>query len=143
MSESLRKLKKMEQTGKYLFHGTTSGSIVSFEPRQAISDGVKHGEPCVAASEYIEPAIFMAILGSRVSSGWNSDEPSDFGFYLKETDFETLRRHNATGYVYIFDRNTTVFNPFMGWEWRAHENVEPLQKIEVNFADLPKKIELR
>ncbi len=143
MSEAHILLKEMEKNGNYLFHGTASGNIVSFEPRQAVSHGVKHGKPCVAVSERIEPAVFMAILGSRVSSGWDSADTSDFGFFLKREDFEKVRQQQVSGYVYVFDRNQTVFSRFTDWEWRAHENIEPLQKIEVTFADLPKKIELR
>jgi hypothetical protein len=140
MSESTATFKELEKAGSYLFHGTSNGEIVEFEPRQAMSHGQKDGEPCVAASEHLDPAIFMAIFSGRVSCGWDSNGTS-FGFYLGKSDFEKAKQEDWKGYVYAFDRSS--FNVYGSWEWRSHKNVRPVQKAEVSFDDLPKDIDLR
>lgn len=140
MSNNAIALKKLEETGSYLFHGTPNGKIAEFEPRQAMSLGQKDGQPCVAASEYSDPSIFMAIFSGRVSCGWSSNK-DNFGFYMSKRDYEMAKKENWKGYVYTFDRSN--FNKYLAWEWRAYDRVKPLKKIEVDFSDLPKDIDLR
>lgn len=140
MSGNAAALKRLERTGAYLFHGSPNGEITEFEPRQAMSHGEKDGKPCVAASEHLDPAIFMAIFSGRISCGWNSTNDS-FGFYMNKQDFETAKRENWNGYVYVFDCSS--FKKHLAWEWRAYSSVKPHQKIEVAFSDLPKDIDLR
>jgi hypothetical protein len=135
----MRTLKELEKTRSYLFHGTPNGNIDVFEPRQAMSHGKKDGEPCIAASIYIEPAIFMAIFSGRVSCGWNSND-SGFGFYLKKSDYDHAKSENWFGYVYVFEKE--LFIPHMAWEWRAFQHIKPFKKIKVTFSDLPKGIKL-
>lgn len=135
-----KRLKKLERLGSYVFHGTPNGEIVEFEPRQAMSHGKEDGEPCIAASEHIDPAIFMAIFSGRVLCGWNANETS-FGFYAMKNDFEKASIEGWKGYVYVFERSN--FYQYDGWEWRSHKKVKPLFKVEVSYYDLPKDIELR
>lgn len=140
MLHGKKSFKKLEGTETYAFHGTSNGKIIEFEPRQAISHGQKDGEPCVAASEHLDPAISMAIFSGRVSCGWDSDEKS-FGFYLDRSDFEKAKKECWKGYVYVLERSS--FSMYGGWEWRSHKNVMPIQKFEVSFEDLPKDIKVR
>lgn len=140
MSNSTLALEKLEEAGHYLFHGTPDGKIAEFEPRQAMSHGEKDGKPCVAASEHLDPAIFMAIFSGRASCGWNPNKDS-FGFYMSKQAYEMAKRENWKGYVYIFNRSN--FEKYLAWEWRAYDKVKPLKKIEVAFSDLPKDIDLR
>jgi len=132
-------LRELEATGKYLFHGTATDNINLFEPRQAMSHGQKDGTPCVAASEYADPAIFMAIFSGRVSCGWDSNG-SNFGFHLKKSDYDEVKTAGWSGFVYVFDRSE--FKPYAVWEWRTTTRVSPMKKLSVTFADLPSEIDL-
>lgn len=137
--KELELLRELETTGKYLFHGTAADNIDIFEPRQAMSHGKNDGAPCIAASEYVDPAVFMAIFSGRVTCGWNSTDTS-FGFYLKQFDYDMARAEGWNGFVYVFNR--AEFKPYLAWEWRAHTKVKPLKKLEVSFEDLPYEIQL-
>ncbi|HUS26372.1 MAG TPA: hypothetical protein VMY99_03425 [Nevskiaceae bacterium] len=135
-------LKKLTETGKYLFHGSATNKIAILEPRQAMSHGEPDGKPCIAASEQIEPAIFMAVLGSRHTGGWGKGNPPKgrYGFCIHKKDYKQARSERWNGYVYVLPRAS--FEHFAAWEWRAFRPVEPIKSVKVEFSDLPAQIEL-
>ncbi|HSX35996.1 MAG TPA: hypothetical protein VLH84_03630 [Patescibacteria group bacterium] len=135
-------LRQLADTGDYLFHGSATNSIATLEPRQAISHGKPDGEPCIAASEQIEPAIFMAVLGSRHTGGWGKDNPprGQYGFYVRRKDYEQAKAEKWNGYVYVLPR--APFEHFAAWEWRAFMPIKPVKVIKVGFSELPAQIEL-
>jgi hypothetical protein len=135
-------LKELAETGKYLFHGSATNNIALLEPRQAMSHGEPDGKPCIAASESVEPAVFMAVLGSRHTGGWGRGNPprGQYGFYVRKKDYEKAETERWHGYVYVLPRN--VFGHFAAWEWRAFTPVRPFKMIEVGFYDLPSNIKV-
>lgn len=130
----------LEEAGDYVFHGSPNGGIELFEPKQAVSHGIKDGKPCVAAAEYVDPAIFMSIFSGKVHCGWDSNSPDGFGFYLQRSDFEKIKNENCSGYVYVFRKADHKFEQHQDWEWRTHTKVKPLKRIQVKFSDLPRNI---
>lgn len=136
------KLQEFEKTNKYLFHGSMNGEIQEFKPRQAYSGGEADGEPCVAASAFIDPAIFMAVLGSRKLGGWMNGQDGETIYYLLRSELNQAIAENWTGFVYVLNRDQDVFKPYREFEWRAHTNVVSIEKIKVGIDDLPKNIKL-
>jgi hypothetical protein len=132
-------LKQLEQTGKYLFHGTTTSGIQEFVPKQATSFGKPDEYPAIFASEVIEPPIFMAVLGNRGAGGWSSQN-KEFGFYASEQYIERAKQENWKGYVYVLPRDT--FNQRTDWEWRSEQSVRPIAVYEVGLEDLSSDIKV-
>lgn len=137
-----QKLKILEETGQYLFHGSM-GALKILEPRQAHNylngEQVPDGRPAVFASSNLEYAIFMAIInerncprGFRASSGY-----SDEGVKLFATK-ETLSQlsDDASGFIHVFDR--FLFSPRDDnrIEFVSYQAVHPLQVIQVFKRDL-------
>ncbi len=100
------------------------------------------GAACIAASEAIEPAIFMAVLGSRYVGGWGKGTilKGQFGFYIITKDYEKAKLDGWLGYVYVLPREH--FEHLASCEWRAFKPVVPIKMIEVGLYDLPAQIEL-
>jgi hypothetical protein len=135
-------LKELESTKQYVFHGSSDGNIKILEPRQAMSWGKPDGMPAVCAAAAIEPAIFMAVLGSKHVGGWGKGkiERGQFGFYLKKSDYQKAKQGQWRGYVYILSRED--FEHYVAWEWRASRAVKPVKIIQVGINDLPAAIEI-
>lgn len=135
---SLEKLRELQ--GTYLFHGSSTADILVLEPRQAYSHQKPDGIPAVAASEHLEPAIFMAVLGSHYVGGWDGRD-GEFGFYISKQAMEQAQREQWYGFVYALDKKH--FHQHIDWEWRALVPIKPLYICKVGMADLPKNIALR
>lgn len=135
-------LQRLAKTGKYLFHGSATNHIQILEPRQARSYGEPDGKPCIAAAEVVQPAIFMAVLGSRHVGGWGKGSllKGHYGFYVHRDAYHKAKAEGWRGYVYVLPREP--FEHFSAWEWRAYVPVKSLRLIEVKFNDLPEEIEL-
>ncbi len=131
---------ELEKTEEYLFHGSATADIEVLEPRQPMSHGRKDGLPCVAASELAEPAIFMAVFGSKKMGAWNTKDGRTT-YYLLKSEFTKAKREGWSGYVYVLDRDTEKFNIHKAWEWRAYTPIKPIRKIRVDTTDIPKNIE--
>jgi len=133
------RLHEYEIAEEYVFHGSDNGAIAEFEPRQALSFQKPDGDPAIFAAASIEPAIFMAVLGSRRAAGWDSSrfEPP-FGFYISESNFAKAQSEDWSGYVYVLPRKP--FTKGHGWVWRATTPVKPIAAIKVTGADLPAAI---
>ncbi len=132
-------LRKLYETGLYVFHGSSSGTIAVLEPRQAYSHGEPDGAPCVVAPEVISPAVFMAVLGSKKVGGWGKKH-GEFGFYINESSMQKAVQEDWSGYVYVLDRSNFVRH--QAWEWRTSIAVKPIVVVAVGMVDLPSDIEL-
>lgn len=161
MSESIEatcsgreKLLSLEASGKYLFHGSESPDIDSFEPRQAYNytEGVHEpdGEPAVFASDKADYAILMAIVNKRncpegyeSSAGTVNDEEGNIILELKvkKSAFDQLN-DESFGYVYVFDKNAFVKRPERRVEYTSIAPVSSADKVKVTKADLPSYIEI-
>jgi hypothetical protein len=140
---NLKKLKELEASGKYVFHGSASGNISQLDPRQAVSFGKSDGEPCVATSQYLSLAIFMAVIGSKKAGGWGMEgmKPSEPHFmYLDKSAWDKAQAENWHGFVYVC--NKALFRQHNEWEWRSTNSVKPIEIIPVSLKDLPDDINI-
>ena len=128
----------MKNDDQYLYHGSSDGSIELFEPRQAISFGKPDGIPAIHASDQLEPAIFMAVLGSRHVGGWGLKNGTKFGFFIIDSHFDEAKQEGWSGYVYELPKDR--FSKRRDWEWAATEAIKPVKKYKVGIKDLPKDI---
>ena len=138
----MEELIRLEKSGKYLFHGSSDGDILELEPRQPWSHRKKDGHPCVAASDIIEPPIFMAVLGSKKLGGWEKDPNDDkqVRYYVTKNDMEKAKKEEWHGYVYILKKDSAKFRQHKGFEWRSSDHVKPIKRIRVGLGDLPSNI---
>mgnify|MGYP006921738614 CR=1 FL=1 len=140
---SMQELKDYETSGNYVFHGSANGEIIQLNPRQAMSFGHPDGEPCVAASQYLSLAIFMAVIGSKKAGGWGMegmrpDEP--YFMYLDRSAWEKAQADKWHGFVYVCDKS--AFKKHNEWEWRSLQPVIPIKVISVSLDDLPNDINI-
>lgn len=143
------KLRELESESKWVFHGSGS-KIETLEPRQAHNYPKNSEEknpddkPAVFASPFADIAIFMSIVnetnvsqGLRSGLSWDSDKGLEFRATKETMD----QIHNATGYVYVFDKSK--FTPRSFGESLSYEAVSPDDVIMVTEKDLPKNIEIK
>ncbi len=146
MTDAKARLVRMEETGKFVFHGTHL-ELEEFTPRQAYNyDGVAEtpdGEPAVFASGYADYAIFMAIVTAEncPKGYWSSAGTVDGVLKCRVTPetFEQLHE-SAAGFVYVFDRSDFVTRDGDEVEFVTHRTVKPIEKVRVSYADLPSNI---
>lgn len=140
---SKERLKELEESGNYVFHGTTE-ETVSLEPRQAYTDieGVPtpRGNPSVFASHEIEIPIFRSIfhesryraLEGSYSVGFADHEDGHIDLYANEAVVDLCK--DVHGFVYVFDRNQ--FNHREGVEWISEQEVRPVAVFKTTIADI-------
>jgi hypothetical protein len=155
ISQSKERLIEMENSGKYVFHGSPNGDIKILEPKQGKhvpdlskpEETILDGNPAVSATPYAEFAIFRAIINKKNSPGFNSG----FGFKNKKREFHVSSQEvleitkDKKGFVYVFNKDE--FEPYSRngkphkdlMEWRSYEKVKPVDVIEVTYDDLPPK----
>lgn len=149
-SRGRAKLRELESEGKWVFHGSGL-KIEEFEPRQAYNyptnsqEGrIPDSKPAVFASVSADIAIFMSVINElnipgRLRSGFGSDSNGKIHFKATKETIEQL--HNATGYVYVFDKKK--FTPRSPTESLSYESVIPDDVVMVTEKDLPKNIEIK
>lgn len=152
ISDSLgrAKLRELENEGKWVFHGSRS-KIEEFEPRQAYNypansheERIPDGKPAVFASPSADIAIFMSIINELNIPGkfycvFGLNSNGEITFKATKETIEQL--HNATGYVYVFDKNK--FIPRSPTESLSYKSVIPDDVVMVTEKDLPKNIEIK
>ncbi len=138
----------MENTGKFVFHGSES-EIDIFEPRQAHNfiDGIHHpdGEPAVFTSSVAEYAIFMAVINkTNCPKGYHSSAGSHSGVMKYSATEDTLSQlqNSASGWVYVFDRDLFEQRKEDGVEYVSFKMATPIEKLKVSKEDLPDNIEI-
>lgn len=147
MSNNKKTLLELEKTEKYVFHGS-SDKLEELEPRQGynynkeLNKMVEDGEPVVSAAPYVEIAIFRAIINNDNAP---KNHKSGFRYSNNELSFrapqETLDQiKNKRGFIHVLDRNDFIRVP--GMFWRSDHVVKPAEIIEVDYNDLPEKIEI-
>lgn len=153
------KLLKLEEEGKYVFHGSPSGDIKSLEPRQGThvpdltkpTKAMPDGRPAVSATPYAEFAIFRAIINGK---NIKLDHHSGFGFNRARGGAKEFRvsskevlelAKDKVGCVYVF--NKSDFEPYSRdgkihdglMEWRSYKEVVPIDVVKVSYNDMPKE----
>ena len=127
-------------TSLELYHGSTNNTITVLEPRIA-RNGVSPDEveaPAVYASNDIDYAIFMAVIGNRRWGGWSPRKFGNKGFYIYEEfvdDHCSPYYEEPTGTVYFLD--TETFRKKNRVEWCSESPVKVLGSIAVGIQDLP------
>lgn len=152
---NIERLREMEQTGNYLFHGSPESSIEILEPRQsthteASGEIIEDGDPAVSATPYLDLAVFRGIVNEKNirfphTSGFGLSRNSKSHKFLfdisnKQTLVEAY--NNKAGFVYVF--NKSDFQPYSrnnipddkSMEWRSYKSVKPLEVIKVHSTDL-------
>jgi hypothetical protein len=132
-------LTTLENEDSYVFHGSGL-RLEQLEPRQAYTarDGasVADGLPAIFASQFIDYAIFMALinpqtcpLGSRSRCGYEE------GRLVFAASRDTLDQLNDStrGFVHVFDR--LDFELRGGSEWMCLKPIKPSIIVEVRLAD--------
>ena len=141
------KLTSLEKEGKWLFHGSAvkTDALEAKQPYnrdEKTGKMEKHGEPSIAASQFAEIAIFMAIVnpqnaGADCKSGVGINEEGKIEFLASRETLEAVK--GKKGYVYVLSKSN--FKPFSDMEWRADTEIKPEEVVEVAFEDLPQRIE--
>ncbi len=152
MSPQKQRLIELQETGKYVFHG--SGFLLDkLEPRQAFNfiDGKheKDGDPAIFASPYVEYAIFMAIVNNKncpdhARSGVSVKTTSfsvSITYKVAQSTFDQLSEKSA-GWIYVFNKTDFKRLDRGGVEYASYTPVVPIEKIPVSFSDLPDPIEI-
>lgn len=145
------RLRELEADGRWVFHGSGSKIDGTLEPRQAINHkkvdseivAMPDDKPAVFATPLADIAIFMAIINrNNVVDGRSGFGTTDEGGFEFRATPETMKQiHNATGYVYVFDK--TNFTPRSKRESLAYEEVTPNEVVMVTEKDLPKNIVIK
>lgn len=153
MSPHKERLFELEESGKYVFHGS-GDQLEKLAPRQAHTyvDGqqLEDGEPAVFASSRIEYAILMAIINRTNCVG---SYHSGAGVHIDEAGVMTLKlrasretmanlKQDATGYVYVLDKSDFTKRHPKGVEYVAHGEVTPVETITVTREDLSSDVEI-
>jgi len=134
MSSSKKFLNTIESNRLQLFHGSGEGDLFLLEPRQAYSWDKPDGTPSVCASVELQPALFMAIIGSRKGGGWTTLLGGDQLYYTTETVWDRAVAENWTGFIYTFPREG--FRHYKGFEWRCEDPVKVEGVYKVDITDL-------
>jgi hypothetical protein len=146
--EGARKLHELEQSGKFVFHGSPDGEVTEFEPRQMttyVDDvQVKDGPPGIATTPHADLAIFHALTKDRGEGNTNFGTNDDGSIYMKASQAVLDATKDHTAYVYVFPRS--AFAPRYGddqeMERRSEVNQRPVQVVAVTDRDLPPDINI-
>ena len=135
--ENWKLLKQLEAEGNYIFHGSPTGGIEEFEPRQptdwSSGKAVEHGRKSIVGTPKADISIFRALV-NKDWTRWSSN-----GELFEASKIALGEAEKGKGFVYVFDKND--FQPFEG-EWRAYKPIRPIRAIEVDAKDLPSWIQV-
>ncbi|HEY9755504.1 MAG TPA: hypothetical protein V6C97_10105 [Oculatellaceae cyanobacterium] len=145
MKSRLLELIELERHGSYVFHGSGK-SHKQLEPRQAytVVDGqsVKDGDPAIFASELVDYAIFMALIGVNWIKGCRAScnfENNRLIFGANQLTIEQLT-DSTIGFVHVLERRK--FEPRGGIEWLCKSVVKPSQVLQVSVDDFHRTINI-
>lgn len=150
LSPAKQELLALEAEGKFIFHGSDAETD-EIHPRQSV-DNTRGpvGDPAIYGSTVAETAIFYAIMKAKnfsngsVTSGEGSRVNSDTGEITSEYRIsrENIKylKDDASGYVYVFNKNDFTPAGEMSPEHSRTEEIRPIKRILVHKVDLPKNI---
>ena len=135
MTKVKQKLLELEKEGKYLFHGSLEADLNELKPHQAYTvlqegkDMVKDGEPCVAATPYLDIAIFRALVTKGESKfSVSAAGMADAIIKLKANQEAIEISKGQKGYVYVLDKTGFISRSGNNYcmEWRSNTSAKPL-----------------
>lgn len=142
---NLSKLKELESTGNFLFHGSGL-EMEEITPRQASNyiEGMEipDGSPAVFASPILNYALFMAIFNiQNFPKGFHTS--TNGKIFHATTHTKDQLKNNASGFVYVFNKNDFEQrdNEDEKGEYWRFSAITPLEKIHVTYADITFPIE--
>lgn len=149
-SQQRATLRDLEKEGKWVFHGSPTKTDI-LQPRQAYNypnnsdEGkIPDDKPAVFASQFIDIAIFMAVInkvnapkGTR--SAFQGDDDGNLHFQVTKETMDQI--HDATGYVYVFDKSKFISRSPI--QCLSYEAVKPVEMIMITEKDLPANIEIK
>jgi hypothetical protein len=145
-------LHELEETGKYLFHGSDKMIAILVPKQPTVFDerfgkNIPDGEPAVCTTSFADIAIFRSLISSNRSKKNGIPHFSSFDikdgepvFSTNQESLDLTKRPDICGYVHIFDRKG--FGKRDEMEWRSKGEVKPLKIIEVKSKDLPESIKI-
>jgi hypothetical protein len=141
---SLERLMELEAEERFLFHGSGL-DLRELEPRQAFTmrDGeyVEDEAPAVWASQFVDYAIFMALINPQNCPKSASSTCGYDGVVLTfGASQDTLDQlsEESNGYVHVFDRARFILRG--GSEWMCTQRIVPVETINVKRSDFNKTI---
>lgn len=144
-----KKLEDFAMTGQYVFHGAPR-KIDKLVPMQATSLNpntgkmVDDGEPAVAATQYLDIAIFRALVNkTNCPENYRSNFGLNTGHLFFKATKETLHaaiQKGIVGYIHVLVKDK--FQDYSPKEVRAYSEVKPTEVVEVSPEDLPQNIEI-
>lgn len=146
ISSNRERLHELEQTGKFVFHGSPH-VLEKLEPHQAKtmskekSEMVDDGKPAVITSPFADIAVFRSLFNKiNIKNNYTSS----FSYLNNNLFFSTNSKSleqakNCIGYVYIFNKKD--FQQYSSMEYRSEKSVKPIEVLEVTFEDLPRNID--
>ncbi len=144
----IKKLRELENEGKYLFHGSVHENSSVFEPRQAytIREGkkVEDDKPGIHTTPNLDIAIFMATVSPRNTNCKNfrsSFFRDNTGLRLQmNKEVSENMKPESSGFVYIFNKDD--FTKRNEIEYISYKMVASIDFAKVKFSDLLKKVEV-
>lgn len=139
VSATLKHLRELEQSGKYLFHGSLK-RIDTLEPRQPYSHRLPDGSPSVCASNDLDTAIFMALFrgsqnlirGVATRCGYSHNNGERY-FYATLPLIKAVR--DVTAYIHVVHIEGFIKYKNNESELRATHPVIPVEIIPVTIRD--------
>jgi hypothetical protein len=115
----------------FLFHGSNNSQIEKLEPRYTFDKtSVENTDTAVFATDNVTWTVIFGLYGGN--KGWSTNvRNGEVTARIPLKDKEKVE--NSTGTVYVIDRDGFVEDK--GGQFRSHESVTPVEKIEVNLKD--------
>jgi hypothetical protein len=153
-----QKLIDLQNSGKYVFHGSKIGGLDNLVPRQATDTNpatgelFEDGDPAISASPFCDLAIFVALLPSTPPASVKKElnEYSQYGTLNGEPYMATIKKTydrmidpSNSGFVYVLERSSFSEYEKRGYEYRSMHSVQPVEVLRVTAADIPPSIIIR
>lgn len=136
-------LEDLRKTERYVFHGSPDPGIEWFTPRKAMSRAELNNEPVewdddyIFATDYIDVAIFAAVVFHLGNSGWYANtETNPVTFTFNADPDVALKAKESVGYVYVFLKELFEPSEKTLWEYVTTHEVSPLYCVEVGGSDV-------
>ena len=149
-------VKDFKDDGTHVFHGSANEELQELKPYQATyvneeGEIIPDGEPAVAATPYIQIAVFRALVNKQTlpfphSSGFDAYQDGTTSFKVDSEKTLNEARSGKEGCVYVLEKKK--FTPYSrdaqadedSMEWRSSRPVKPVGILRVTSDDLPESI---
>ena len=130
----------MSSKGEFLYHGSWVEGLRVLEPRQAKNGPELDGEPAVFATNDIDYAVFMALIGTNSWGGWNGNKYPGRRFFVYEEFLEYLTEREPVVSAHVYFLSPADFEESKSQIYRSPRPVKVLGSLAVAIKDLPSDI---